>query len=194
MAKGIKILLIIIMIATVVTLILGIDIKLFGKRAIPERSDCIIVLGCSVYGTTPSPFLAGRLQHAELLYRQGYANYIIVSGGQGAGELISEAEAMKNYLIERGIDSDRIIIENRSTSTYENLAYSKEKMVEFALSDAIIVSNKFHLRRASYIAKKLEIPSTYSGVYLEAHKYSERSGFLREIPALIFTIIKLFLK
>src|SRR5699024_6136132 len=126
-----------------IVILLGIDIKIFGSKAIPKRSDCIIVLGCSVYGTVPSPFLKGRLQHATGLYSEGYADYIIVSGGQGAGEDISEAEAMKNYLLIHGMDENKIIVEDRSTSTYENLKYSKEEMDKRSLRDAIIVSNEF---------------------------------------------------
>ena len=112
MRRGMKFISVILIVIIATAVILGIDIKLFGKNAKPRKSDCIIVLGCSIYGTEPSPFLKGRLQHAEKLYREGYARYIIVSGGQGRGEYISEAEAMKSYLIERGIDSEKIIMED----------------------------------------------------------------------------------
>lgn len=193
MRRGMKFISVILIVIIATGVILGIDIKLFGKNAKPRKSDCIIVLGCSIYGTEPSPFLKGRLQHAEKLYREGYARYIIVSGGQGRGEYISEAEAMKSYLIERGIDSEKIIMEDRSVSTYENLKYSKYEMDEKGFADAIIVSNQFHLKRSSYIAKKMGIDASFSGVYLKAHINSERKGFIREIPAFVAVIFKLFL-
>lgn len=192
MRRGIKFISVILIVAIAITLMLGIDIKLFGKNATPRKSDCIIVLGCSVYGTEPSPFLKGRLQRAQKLYMEGYASYIIVSGGQGRGEHISEAEAMKNFLVERGIDGDKIIMEDSSTSTYENLEYSKYVMDEMNFKNAIIVSNEFHLKRSSYIAKKVGIDASFSGVYMKAHINSERRSFIREIPAFIITIFKFF--
>lgn len=77
----------------------------FGARARPSASDCAIVLGCGLYGTAPSPFLMARLDEGARLYREGYANRIIVSGGKGPGEDITEADAMKDYLVERGVPS-----------------------------------------------------------------------------------------
>lgn len=193
MKKKFKVMSLFLIIVIFAIFLLGVDIKSFGKNAKPKRSDCIIVLGCSVYGTEPSPFLKGRLGEAERLYREGYADYIIVSGGQGKGEHISEAEAMKTYLEEQGIDSEKIVMEDKSTSTYENIKNSKEVMKEMGFSGAIIVSNEFHLKRASYIAKKVGIDASFSGVYMKAHIRSERKSFLREIPATLITIFKLFL-
>ncbi|NMA94886.1 MAG: YdcF family protein [Clostridiales bacterium] len=194
MKKGLKTISIFMALTIIISIILGIDIKLFGKRSKPQNSDCIIVLGCSVYGTDPSPFLRGRLQEAYRLYNEGYSDYIIVSGGQGKGEHISEAEAMRRELNDLGVEDQYIILEDKSTSTYENIKYSIGKMQHMGFSSAIIVSNEFHLRRAYYIAKELMLDASFSGVYLKEHRKSEIKGVVREVPALLATFLRQILK
>lgn len=152
----------------------------FGYFSKPDKSDCIIVLGCMVYGSEPSPFLKERLNEAIRLYNNGYAKYIIVSGGQGKGEYISEAQAMENYLVSKGIPNKYIIKEDTSKNTYDNLNNSKQIMNKNNIKSAIVVSNKFHLFRSKMVADKLKINSTYSGVFVKRHIYAETYGFLRE--------------
>jgi len=77
-----------------------------------------------------------------------------VSGGQGFDELISEAEAMKRYLIEKGISPDRIQLEDQSTSTYENLVFSKEIMT-IENANVILVTSDYHMYRAKRIGKRV---------------------------------------
>lgn len=165
-------------------LFLGFQIKSFSKTAKPVKSDCIIVLGCSVYGKYPSPFLAARAEEGLRLYNNGYAKKIIVSGGQGKGEDISEALAMKNYLLSKGVVNKDIIVEDKSTSTKENIKNSKLIMEDMGFKNCIIVSNKFHLKRAYLISKRLNIHSSFSGVYVSKYKSVEFKSFLREILAL----------
>lgn len=171
------------------------QITYFGKTAKPEKSDCIIVLGCSVYGTVPSPFLTWRTEEALKLYNKGYGQYIIVSGGKGPGEDISEAEAMKRYLTLRGVDPSKIIKEDKSGSTMANLINSKAIMKKENFHTAVIVSNKFHLKRAALMAKDQGINASFSGVFVETYKYHEFIGYIREIPALAkYYILKVGLK
>lgn len=111
-------------------------------RMLPRhrKYDYIIILGAGLQGTKPTPLLRGRIDKAvDLWNRQHRHGLFIVSGGQGADEQISEAEAMKRYLVEeRGVPGDRIIKEDRSTTTLENLRNSKVIMDErCGLSDAI---------------------------------------------------------
>lgn len=170
---------------------LGAWVAGFGFLARPEKSDCIIILGCRVYGTVPSPFLVARVEEGFRLYREGYGKYIIVSGGQGPGEDISEARAMKNYLVSRGVEESRVIIEDKSTSTFTNLRYAKQKMLDHDFDTAVVVSNKYHLARASIMARSLGLDSTYSGIFVSEHKVPEIAGFLREIPAFVYTLLSL---
>ena len=149
----------------------------------PSKADCIIILGCKVDGSIPSPFLVSRIEEGYRLYSQGQAKYIIASGGQGANEDVSEAEAIKRYLLDKGVKESSILLEDKSTSTWTNLSNSKEMMKQKKLTNAIIVSNKFHLNRASLITKKIGIEASYSGVYNSKHKLDEFGSFLREILA-----------
>lgn len=87
--------------------------------------DCIIVLGAQVKGKKITDSLKRRLDRAALYLKKYPGTRVIVSGGQGPGEEISEADAMAAYLIRSGIDRERIIREDKSTSTIENLRYSR---------------------------------------------------------------------
>jgi uncharacterized SAM-binding protein YcdF (DUF218 family) len=141
------------------------------------------VLGCKVNGTIPSPFLVSRLDEGIRLYKLGYGRAIIMSGGQGSGENISEAAAMKKYAISQGVPTGKILTEDTSTTTLTNLINSKKIMDKNNLRSTIIVSNKYHLRRASLIAGEVGLKASYSGVYNSKYMAMEISGFLREILA-----------
>lgn len=184
MKRSLKFILCFITIAFVIILLTGFEVIFFGENSRPDKSDCIIVLGCSVYYTTPSPFLEARLSEGLELYNKGYGNYIIVSGGRGKGESISEAQAMKNYLISRGVNASKIFMDDNSMSTKDNLVNSSSIMKEKGLKTAVIVSNKYHLKRVSLIAKELHIEASYAGVFVSEHQGHEIKGYLREIPAI----------
>ena len=122
----------------------------------PGRSY-IVVLGAAVHGDGPSLSLTHRLQ-GTLDYLNRYPDSIaIVSGGQGEGENISEAECMRNWLIEKGIDAGRVIPEDQSTSTMENLSFSKKIILSRGgdLTDTAVLSSCYHLYRAKAIARSL---------------------------------------
>lgn len=173
------------LIAFGIFIITGLDILIFGTTAKPKKSDCIIVLGCQVRGTTPSAFLMRRLDEGYRLYREGYGKCIIVSGGRGPGEDISEAEAMRKYLLSRGMDSNGIIMEDKSASTIENIKNSRAIMDSMGFKSAVVVSNKYHLKRAYLIAGNEGMDASCSGVFVSQYKSHEISGFLREILALL---------
>lgn len=193
MNKIMKLVLCVTSFAVIATLITTFEIIYFGENAKPEKSDCVIVLGCQVYGTVPSPFLVWRTEEALRLYKNGYSKYIIVSGGQGPGEKIPEAEAMKKYLLSKGVDSSKILVEDKSGSTMANLINSKTIMDEKGLKTAIIVSNKYHLKRASLMAEQQNIDASYSGVFVKPYKKHEFIGYIREVPALIkYYLVKVY--
>jgi uncharacterized SAM-binding protein YcdF (DUF218 family) len=163
---------------------LGTLISAFGIFTKPQKSDCIIILGCQVRGETPSRFLIERTDKAIELYNNGYAKYIIASGGKGPGEDISEAEAMRRYMLSKGIDESAIIMEDKSASTLENLHNSKAIMDKMGLGNAVVISNKYHLKRASVMAKRAGIEGCYAGIFVPRYILNEIMGFLREIPAI----------
>lgn len=119
-----------------------------------EDPQAVIVLGCQVRGETPSTMLAKRCD-AALETLADHPNAVcVVSGGQGNGEDISEAEAMRRYLVEHGISEERVITEDKSVSTRENIRFSAELLKERGIDRAIIVTNDFHQFRANIYARK----------------------------------------
>ena len=138
-------------------LFLFIDISIHRAAANrPKQDATLLVLGCHVRKTQPSLMLYERLQ-AALEYMNEHSDCVaVLSGGQGSDEDISESLCMYNYLTDNGIAPERLYMEDRSTSTIENLEFSYEIIKENGLSDTIaIVTNEFHICRASMIAKKL---------------------------------------
>lgn len=116
------------------------------------KGDYIMVLGAGLNGKKISTTLRYRLDQAILVY-QKHPVPIIVTGGKGAHEEISEAQAMRDYLIKHNIEKDMIIIENQSTDTNENFVFTK-KILNQKHPHVILITNRFHMLRAEYLAKK----------------------------------------
>lgn len=128
---------------------------LYGsKDQIRGEPKVMIVLGCSVKPWGPSVLLQDRLNTALEYLEEHSEMHVVVSGGQGPDEPVSEASAMRDYLVERGVDSDRILLEDKSTSTRENLDFSLKLLENNGYDidgDIIVVSNGFHLARVRMI-------------------------------------------
>lgn len=124
-----------------------------GNSNPDKNADYVIVLGAQVKGTVPSKALTSRLDTASQYLKDNPDTKVIVSGGQGKGEDISEALAMKNYLVSMGTEASRIIMEDKSTNTEENIRFSQSSIVN-KNQHIVIVTNKFHVFRAISIAKK----------------------------------------
>lgn len=142
--------------------ILAIIISVFmitASRDAPQGNDTtVVVLGCKVKDGRPSLMLRRRLD-AAYDYLSEYEDVtVIVSGGKGSDELISEAQCMRDYLISKGISQERVIMEDRSSSTYENLKFSQEIIEKNNLNEKItIVTDGYHQLRAEMIASDLDI-------------------------------------
>lgn len=123
-----------------------------GKFHIPDKNlDYVIVLGAGVNGYNPSNTLKMRIDRAYDYMVSSPKTILIASGGQGANEIISEAECIKRELVKRGIPEDRILLEDKSTSTEENLRFSYE-IINSDNASVGIITNSFHEYRASLIA------------------------------------------
>jgi len=121
----------------------------------PAKDATVVVLGCRVYGERASLSLVERLEAAYLYLEEHPTSVCVVSGGQGSGESISEAECMYRWLVAMGIDKARIYKEDQSTSTEENIAFSKALIEEEGLNkDIAIVTSEYHCYRAGMIAEK----------------------------------------
>lgn len=118
-----------------------------------RNADYIVVLGAGILGTKVTPLLAARIDRGiELLSRNPNA-VLLMSGGKGPGEDIPESEAMAAYAQDHGVNADRILIEDRSISTEENLRFSKELM-EKEKPRIVIVTTAYHVFRALILAKQ----------------------------------------
>ena len=120
--------------------------------------DCVIVLGAGLRNDVPSYILRLRLNAADAYMRARDGTPVIVAGGLGEGETITEAQAMANYLIKRGVDENLIWKEDMSTRTRENIEFSldimREKGMDVENATVAIVTNEFHVYRAKLIAEK----------------------------------------
>ncbi|WML39258.1 YdcF family protein [Neobacillus sp. OS1-2] len=127
-------------------------ISQYSNEDAPKNADYLIVLGARVKGTVPTLVFASRINAAAKYAKENQDTVIIASGGKGSGEAISEAESIKRELVKQGINETRIILEDRSTDTYENIDFSKKLIPQDAMS-GLVVTNTFHLYRAISIAR-----------------------------------------
>lgn len=121
------------------------------------NGETVIVLGCEVRKNTPSRMLMERLRAAHAFLTDHPDANCVLSGGQGSNENISEAEAIYIWLTDNGVDPERLYLEDRSTSTKENLAFSQEIIDTNDLNpDVVIITSGFHEYRAGLIADTLD--------------------------------------
>ncbi|SDK24699.1 YdcF family protein [Natronincola ferrireducens] len=164
-------------------LIIQVSIIRTPYKQVPKKSDVIIVLGCRLWGDRPSPMLTYRLEKALALYNEGYAESIIVSGSQGEDEWITEALAMKNYLVDKGVPPEMIFKEENSFSTYQNLYYSREIMSNEEFESAIIVTNSFHIHRSLMLANRLNIDAVGGPAMSHPNPFLIIKYYTREVVA-----------
>lgn len=129
----------------------------------------LVVLGAQMKENGPSVALQRRLDRAYEYLAENPETLCVVSGGQGSNEPVSEAQGMKDYLTERGIEEGRIIMEDRSRNTQQNLAFSRELIPAEVTKVGIITSN-FHVYRSIQLARRQGFPdaqgiSAASGIY-----------------------------
>ncbi len=150
------------------------------------REDAVIVLGAGLKGDRPSKILRTRLDEAVEYHRQNPDAVMVVSGGQGPQETISEADAMARYLIAAGVPEEQILKEDRSTSTFENFSFSKALLDEKLGEEYSVafVSNDFHILRAKGIAKQVGYGKT-THFHSNTPWYNVFSSGLRECLALV---------
>lgn len=163
-----------------------------GRQAPPEaEADAVIILGAGVNGKEPSLSLRTRLD-AALLYLEDHPDIpVVLTGGQGYGEEISEARCMYNYLTAHGIDGGRLILEEQASNTAENFSFSGEVLVKQGVDPSTdlvaVVTNDFHIARSKVIAARqgygyaFGVPAKLPWVHLSVNYY------LREAFAMVKT-------
>ncbi|MBE8517765.1 YdcF family protein [Amycolatopsis sp. H6(2020)] len=145
--------------------------------------DAIIVLGCGLDGERVPPLLAGRLDRAIRLHdREATPPLLVVSGGRGPGETVSEAEAMQAYLRDRGVPDDHVRREDQARTTEENLRFSAELLPAGARRVVAVTSN-YHVFRTAVECRRLGLPFHATGA--PTARYFLPSALLREFAALV---------
>lgn len=152
---------------------------------IPKNQDAtVIILGCGIKGDNPSLMLRQRIDAAEDYLKAHPELKAICTGGQGPGENLSEGDCIKRELVAAGISPDRLYVEDRSTSTSENLAYALEIIrAEGLCEELIIVSHEFHLYRACHMAARMGLKS--ESVAANTPGWLFPTFFLRECFAIL---------
>ncbi len=125
---------------------------LAGARDTAHTSDAIVVLGAAQYAGRPSPVLRSRLDHAVQLWNQGLAGHMILTGGRGDGDTISEAEVGAAFVRKAGVPQNAILMETAGRSTEESLAGVSVLMRQKELKSAVLVSDPFHMMRLRIVA------------------------------------------
>ena len=194
-SKICKLLFILFLIGAIITGGLNLYMILYSRqfKLSPEEAaeltdvDCIMVLGCGVRGDSPTPLLADRLQRGVEVYHSGAAPKILMSGDHGQTNY-DEVNVMKQYALDEGIPEADIFMDHAGFSTYESMYRAKEI---FGVDKMIIVTQKYHLSRAVFIARKLGIEAY--GVASDYRTFGGQFGRdCREILARvkdIFTVI-----
>lgn len=161
-------------------------IGIYGQHdTISGKEDAIVILGAGVNGETVTLPLMQRLDKGIACWKENPNAVIVVTGGQGAQERITEAIAMERYLLSKGIPQVVIFKEEQATSTYENFTYSKEMLDRYFNRSYQIafITNDFHIYRASALAKIAGLNYTHAHAPLEW--YTMPMAYLREFLAVL---------
>lgn len=167
----------------------------YERMAAYHGADFVVVLGSGLKGgRRVTPLLASRLERGRQVYEKlaayGTAGapgpLLIVSGGKGGDEQVSEAEAMARYLTGRGFPADRLLREDRSRTTQENLVFSKALMDQARPgASCVIVTSSFHVLRAAIIARRAGVNGQVTGAHTAGYYWP--SAMLREFAAVIMS-------
>ncbi|MGW4526541.1 YdcF family protein [Amycolatopsis sp. NPDC004378] len=161
----------------------------YGRIRSRRPLDFVVVLGSGLLGgRTVPPLLASRLDRGRRVLdaedRKGRSPLLVTSGGQGPGEDVPEAHAMADHLVGRGLPRERIVLEDRSRTTRENLAFSDALMRERRPDyRCVVVTNNFHVLRAALLARKAKVNGQVIGA--PTAWYFWPSATLREFAAIL---------
>ena len=173
-------------------MIIGIIVAdVIAARYEPEKNkDFLIILGCGLKKDgTPTNLLRGRIDRALAFYEKqkeetGKGLTFVTSGGQGPDELISESASMKRYLLEHGVPEERIIEEDRSTTTFENMKFSKEKIWEIDPGAKVaFATTNYHVFRSGLFARRVKMRAV--GMGADTKWYFWPNAAVREFVGLL---------
>ena len=129
----------------------------WSQRDASRPASAIVVLGAAQYVGRPSPVLRARLDHAIALYKNGLAPLLVVTGGKGPRDTISEAEASHAYAVRQGVPDSAILVESAGRTSEESMNAVALMMHARGMRDAVLVSDPFHMLRLQVLATELGI-------------------------------------
>jgi uncharacterized SAM-binding protein YcdF (DUF218 family) len=147
------------LVATVagVWLVSAIGVVIYSQRDESRPASAIVVLGAAQYVGHPSPVLRARLDHAIALWRRGLAPVLIVTGGRGPRDTISEGDASHVYALRQGVPDSAILVETHGRTSVESMRAVADMMHDRGMTDAILVSDPFHMLRLKVLASRMGI-------------------------------------
>ena len=153
-----------------------------------DRADVIMVLGAAQYSGRPSPVFMGRLEHAALLYQKGFAGTVVVLGGGRPGDITTEADAGREWLVSNGVPEEAVVAESKGGTTFESLRFAADYLRAHGLSSAFLVSDPWHNLRIKRMASDLGIDAYVSATWHSAAKsqWTRLSGYSRETFAYLY--------
>jgi uncharacterized SAM-binding protein YcdF (DUF218 family) len=158
-------------------------IVLQGQRDEARPAGAAVVLGAAQWNGVPSPVLQARLDHALDLYRRGYVKQIILTGGVGSGDTLSEAAAGRQYLLEHGIPADALLLDEEGTTTWKSLQNVAQIARTNGIGTILVVSDRFHMLRALKMARDLGLAAYGSPAQtspIAAHSLEQARYVVRE--------------
>jgi len=152
------------------------------------RADLIAVLGAAQYNGRPSPTFVGRLQQASILYREGFAPFILVLGGKEPGDRTTEGQAGRSWLIAQGLPPAGVLADPVGNDTLESLRAVAGFMRQRHLASAFLVSDPWHNLRIRRMARDLGIDAYVSATWHSAARsqWKRLSGYSRETFAYLY--------
>ncbi len=153
-----------------------------------EHADVILVLGAAQYSGRPSPVFEGRLKQARLLFQDGRADAVVVLGGNRPGDVTTEAQAGRDYLLELGLPAADVFAEPRGNSTFESLQAAARFMRDNGMHSAFLVSDPWHNLRIKRMAGDLGIQAYASATWHSAatSTATRLAGYTRETFAYLY--------
>jgi uncharacterized SAM-binding protein YcdF (DUF218 family) len=171
--------------ALLVALVCGL-IVVQGQRDDARDSGAAVVLGAAQWNGDPSPVLQARLDHALDLYHRGVVKRIILTGGVGPGDRFSEADVGKQYLLDRQLSPEVLLLDERSTTTWENMQNAADLARANGIDTVLLVSDPFHMLRSLKMARDLGLSAYGSPTRtspISGNRAAEARYVVREIWA-----------
>jgi uncharacterized SAM-binding protein YcdF (DUF218 family) len=173
--------------------LLVVAVWMYGRRDEARPADAIVVLGAAQYDGRPSPVLRARLDHAVDLYRQGIAKTLVMTGGVGPGDTVSEAVVGARYAAKQGVPASAILTERTGMTTLQSMSHVKAMMEQRGQHSAVLVSDPFHSLRLKLLSKRVGLAGYTSPTRsspISRNPEQERRFLLRESVSLPFALVE----